>query len=99
MVTRSSYFDTANITLPVGNKTITSLIGAGVVKYQITKGTDYRIGELKYNNSTGVTKFDEEYTEPGVPMTANVFANAAGYLTCNVTSTGYSIKYNLTQFI
>jgi hypothetical protein len=101
VVTRSNYFDTANITLTSNvNTTITSLsTGAGVIKYQIVKGSDYRIGELKYNTSSGVTKFDDEYTEPGTALLANLFANAAGYLTCNVASTGYSIKYNLTQFI
>ena len=101
VVTRSNYFDTANIALSANvSTTITSLSsGAGVVKYQIVNGSNYRIGELKYNTSSGVTKFDDEYTEPTTALLANLFANAAGYLTCNVASTGYSIKYNLTQFI
>ena len=101
VVTRSNYFDTANIALSANvSTTITSLSsGAGVVKYQIVNGSNYRIGELKYNTSSGVTEFDDEYTEPTTALLANLFANAAGYLTCNVASTGYSIKYNLTQFI
>jgi hypothetical protein len=100
LVARSNYFDTTNVTLASGTTTITSLsTGAGVVKYQIVNGTTYRIGELKYNNTGSVTRFDDDYTEPTIPLTANLFANAAGYLTCNVASTGYSIKYNLTQFI
>jgi hypothetical protein len=100
LVARSNYFDTTNVTLASGTTTITSLsTGAGVVKYQIVNGTTYRIGELKYNNTGSVTCFDDDYTEPTIPLTANLFANAAGYLTCNVASTGYSIKYNLTQFI
>jgi hypothetical protein len=100
LVTRSNYFDTSNITLSSGTQTISTLsAGAGVVKYQITDGINYRIGELKYNNSNGVTKFDDDYTEPATALTANLFANAAGYLTCNVASSSYSIKYNLTQFI
>jgi hypothetical protein len=100
VVTRSNYFDTTNVTLSTGTTTITSLAaGAGVIKYQITNGSNYRIGEMKYTNSSGVTKFDEDYTEPSTPLSANLFANAAGYLTCNVSSTGYSIKYNVTQFV
>jgi len=100
LVARTNYFDTTNVTLPSGTTTISTLTaGAGVVKYQITNGANYRIGELKYNNSNGVTKFDDEYAEPTTALSANLFANAAGYLTCNVASTGYSIKYNHTQFI
>jgi len=100
LVTRTNYFDTTNVTLSTGTRTITTLAtGAGVIKYQLADtANNYRIGELKYNKTGSVLSFDDEYTEPAGSLGANLFANASGTLTCTVTGTSY-LKYNLTQFI
>jgi hypothetical protein len=100
VVTKTGAFDTTHVTLSTGTTTIASLsTGAGVIKYQINDSSNnYRIGELKYNNTGSVTKFDDEYTEPGVPLTANLFASASGTLSCTVTG-NYTFKYNIKQFI
>jgi hypothetical protein len=100
LVSRTTYFDTTRIDMSTGTATIANLdTGAGIIKYQINDSSDnYRIGELKYNNTGSVTKFDDDYTEPGTALTANLFAHADGTLNCTVTG-NYTFKYNIKQFI
>jgi len=107
LITRTNYFDTRKQNLPNSTATtITSLsAGAGVVRYQLTDlSNNYRIGELKYNNSNGVLSFDDEWTEPLTSMGANLYATASGNLVCtpgNVNISPYTttFKYNITQFV
>lgn len=87
------------VTLSVGSNNITTLAnGSASIDYEITSGTDYRFGTFKYNRSTGVLAFDDEYTEPTTSIGANLFATANGALTCTVSSTA-TLKYNIKQFI
>jgi hypothetical protein len=72
--------------------------GAGRIDYEITSGTNYRIGTIKYNRSGGVCSFDDEYSEPAVSIGANLYASATGALTCTVGSSS-TLKYNIKQFI
>ena len=101
VITRTNYFDTRRQNLSIGTTTITTLAaGAGVVRYQMVDNTtsNYRIGELKYNNSNGTLSFDDEWSEPLTGLGANLYANSAGTLTCTVTN-ATTFKYNVTQFI
>lgn len=99
LVSRSNYFDTVRKTLSVGNTAITTLAnGAGKIDYEITSGTSYRIGTMKYNRSAGVCTFDDEYSEPATSIGANLYANIGGALTCTVGSSA-TLKYNIKQFI
>lgn len=87
------------ITLTTGTNSITTLAnGSATIEYEITSGTNYRFGVMKYNRSAGVCTFDDEYTEPVATINANLFANASGALTCTVSSTA-TLKYNIKQFI
>jgi hypothetical protein len=99
-VSSTGSFDTTKVIMSTGTHTITTLgTGAGVIKYQINDSSDnYRIGELKYNNTGTVTKFDDDYTEPGTALSANLFAHADGTLNCTVTGS-HTFKYNIKQFI
>jgi hypothetical protein len=73
--------------------------GAGKIDYEITSGTNYRIGTIKYNRSAGVCTFDDEYSEPTTSINANLYANVGGALTCTVGTGGATLKYNIKQFI
>lgn len=100
VITRTNYFDTRRQNLSMGTTTITTLAdGAGVVRYQMTdSSSNYRIGELKYNNSNGTLSFDDEWSEPLTSMGANLYATSSGNLVCTVTNST-TFKYNITQFI
>jgi hypothetical protein len=99
VITRSNYFDTIRVPMTATTNTITTLAnGAGKIDYEITSGTNYRIGTIKYNRSGGVCTFDDEYSEPAVSLGANIWANAGGVMTCSIGSTS-TLKYNIKQFI
>lgn len=99
VVTKSNYFDTVRVPLSLGSNSITTLAnGAGKIDYEITSGTNYRIGTLKYNRSGGVLTFDDEYNEPSTSIGANLYASSNGTLTCTVSSVAV-LKYNIKQFI
>ena len=85
--------------LSIGSNSIITLAnGSATIDYEIASGTDYRFGTFKYNRSTGILVFDDEYTEPTTSIGANLFATANGALTCTVSSTA-TLKYNIKQFI
>lgn len=86
--------------LSSGTNSITQFAsGSAAMDYQLTDGTSYRFGTLKFNKPTsGSASFDDDYTEPGTSMNANVFVNHNGNLTCTVATTT-TFKYNIKQFI
>jgi hypothetical protein len=88
------------VALTTGLNTITTLAaGAGHIEYQLSSGSAYRYGTLKYTRSSTGAAFDDEYTEPATSLNANLFiANATGVLTCTVTGST-TLKYNIKQFI
>jgi hypothetical protein len=99
LVTRSNYFDTVRLPV-VGNtsSTVTTVAtGAGEMEYQISSGSNYRIGRLIYNNN-GTASYDDEFTEPATSLGANLYVYANGTITCTTTSDSV-IKYNIKQFI
>jgi hypothetical protein len=100
LISRSNYFDTIRTTLATGTTTsITTLAnGAGKIDYEITSGTNYRIGTIKYNRSGGVCTFDDEYSEPAASIGANLWVRSNGAVICAVGSTS-TLKYNIKQFI
>jgi hypothetical protein len=99
VITRSNYFDTVRVPMTATTNSITTLAnGAGRIDYEITSGTNYRIGTIKYNRSGGVCSFDDEYSEPATSLGANIWANAGGVMTCAIGSTS-TLKYNIKQFI
>ena len=74
-------------------------VGAGLIDYQLTDGSSYRFGTLKFNKpSSGSASFDDDYTEPSSSLGANLFVNHTGILSCAVTTTT-TFKYNIKQFI
>ena len=86
--------------LSTGTNTIIEFAsGSASMDYQLTDGTNYRFGTLKFNKpASGAASFDDDYTEPGTTMGANLFVNHNGNLTCTV-STSTIFKYNIKQFI
>ena len=73
--------------------------GGGLIDYQLTAGSDYRYGTIKYNKSVGGTaSFDDDFTEPTVGIDANLFINHDGNLSCTVSTTT-TFKYNIKQFV
>lgn len=86
-------------TLSAGTTAITTLgNGAGVINYQITSSDSYRFGQVKYNVASGVTTFDDEYTEPATSIGANVYVGTGGNLLCTVSG-AVTFKYSLSKFI
>jgi hypothetical protein len=99
LISRNNYFDTIRKTLTIGNNNIATLAnGAGRIDYEITSGTNYRIGTMKYNRSGGICRFDDEFSQPSAGIDANLYVAATGALTCTVSS-GAILKYNIKQFI
>jgi hypothetical protein len=89
-----------NQSLSIGTTVLRTLSnGAGTIDYQLLDSNSAsRFGTLKYNVSSGVCSFDDEWTEPTVGLGANIYANAAGYLTATVSNTT-TMRYNIKQFI
>lgn len=99
LVSRSNYFDTVRVPLSVGTTNVTTLAnGAGKIDYEITTGTNYRVGTIKYNRSTGTARFEDEYSEPATSLGANLWVRSNGAIICTVASTS-TLKYNIKQFI
>jgi hypothetical protein len=88
------------IALTTGTTIVRILDGsAGTIDYQlVTNSGNTRFGTLKYNTSNDVTYFDDDFTEPGVSLSANLYANSTGYLSCTVSSST-TLKYNIKQFV
>ena len=89
-----------SVALSTGSNTVTSLsTGSGAVHYQINDSSNnYRYGTLKYNKTSTVLSFDDEYTEPATALNANLWAHANGSVICTTTGS-YTLKYNITQFV
>jgi hypothetical protein len=99
LISRSNYFDTVRVPLSTGTNSVTTLSnGAGRIDYEITTGTNYRAGTIKYNRSTGVTQFDDEFSEPVTSLGANLWIRSNGAVICTVGSSSV-LKYNIKQFI
>ena len=96
----SVIYNTAGSTIfGLGTSTIITLAnGGGIIDYQLTTGTNFRFGQIKYSKSSGTVVFDDEYTEPASSLGANLFANSTGVLTCTVTGAS-TLQYNIKQFI
>ena len=89
-----------SVSLTTGSNTVTSLAtGSGSLSYQINDSSNnYRYGTLKYNKTSTVLSFDDEYTEPATALNANLWAHANGSVICTTTGS-YTLKYNITQFV
>ena len=100
LISGSNYYETVRKAVTSGATTLITTLanGAGQIDYEISSGTSYRIGTLKYNRSAGVCSFDDDFTEPATSIGANLYAGPTGNLTCAVSSTSV-IKYNIKQFI
>jgi hypothetical protein len=100
VVSRTNYFDTVHVPLTTGITSVTTLAtGAGVIEYEISDtSNNYRIGQMKYNNTGTRLTFDHDYSEPASALSANLFAAHNGTVTCEVTGTK-TLKYNIKQFI
>jgi hypothetical protein len=99
LVSRSNFFDTVRVPLSVGTNNVTTLAnGAGKIDYEITTGTNYRVGTIKYNRSTGTARFEDEFSEPATSLGANLWVRSNGAVICTVASTS-TLKYNIKQFI
>jgi hypothetical protein len=99
LISRSNYFDTVRVPLSTGTNSVTTLSnGAGRIDYEITTGTNCRAGTIKYNRSTGVTQFDDEFSEPVTSLGANLWVRSNGAVICTVGSSSV-LKYNIKQFI
>ena len=92
---------TNTILIPTGNATVIAnlSVGAGSFDYQLDDGANFRFGVFKYTNTGSITTFEDEYVETGIGsvLSANLFANATGNLSCSVASTA-TFKYNLKQY-
>ena len=89
----------ANVPLSAGSNTITTLHNGGAcVQYEIGSGNNFRSGTLKYARNSGSVTFEDEYSETGAGVSANLYVNSSGILTCAVSATAY-IKYSIRQFI
>jgi len=85
--------------LSAGTTSVTTLAnGAGRIDYEIATGTNYRIGAIKYNRSTGVAQFEDEFSEPSTSLGANLWVRSNGAMICSVSGTS-TLKYNIKQFI
>jgi hypothetical protein len=86
--------------IPTGNATVLTTLanGAGSFDYQLDNGTLYRYGTFSYTNTGSAVTFEDNFTETGSGLTANLFANATGNLSIT-TGTAATLKYNLKQYI
>ena len=99
LISRSNHFDTVRVPLSAGTNSVTTLAnGAGRIDYEIATGTNYRLGSIKYNRSTGVAQFDDEFSEPSTSLGANLWVRSNGAMICSVSGTS-TLKYNIKQFI
>jgi len=99
LVTRNDRLDTYQLVLTSGTTTVTTLAnGAGYINYQMQDNSnDYRFGTITYSMTNGVCVFEDEYTEPGTTLGANLYANSTGTLSCTV-SNNTTLKYSVKQF-
>jgi Pectate lyase superfamily protein/Major tropism determinant N-terminal domain len=90
---------TVTSSIPTGTATVLGQLntGAGMFDYQLDNGSAYRTGTVKYTVTGSATTFEDDYTETGTSLGGNLFINAAGYLSCGVT-TASVLKYNLKQY-
>ena len=86
--------------LSSGVNTITTLtLGAGAMDYQLSDGTgNVRYGTLKFNTNSLGSTFDDDFTEPGYSLGANLFVSYNGTLSCTVSG-ATTFKYNIKQFV
>jgi hypothetical protein len=89
----------ANVPLSAGSNTITTLNNGGAsLLYEIGSAGNFRSGILKYSRNSSSVLFEDEYSETGAGVSANLYINSSGVLSCSVSSTAY-IKYSIRQFI
>lgn len=89
----------ANVPLSAGSNTITTLHNGGAsLLYEIGSAGNFRSGVLKYAKNASSVTFEDDYTETGSGVAANLYVNSSGILTCGVAATAY-IKYSVKQFI
>jgi glucan 1,3-beta-glucosidase len=88
------------ISVPTSTTTVITTLanGAGSFDYQLDNGALYRFGTFKYTNTGSAVTFEDDYTETGAGLTANLFANATGSLSIS-TGTAATLKYNLRQYL
>jgi Pectate lyase superfamily protein/Major tropism determinant N-terminal domain len=72
--------------------------GAGSFDYQFDNGSSYRFGTFKYTNTGSAVTFEDDYTETGTSLGANLFCDMTGNLSIS-TTTAATLKYNLKQYI
>jgi hypothetical protein len=86
--------------LSTGSNTITSVAtGAGAIDYQINDSSNnYRYGVLKFNNTGSEVVFDDEYTESGTTLNANLWIHGNGSVICAATAS-QTFKYSIKQFV
>jgi len=96
---RLNTMGTVTNSIPTGTATVIGQLsnGAGSVDYQLDNGSAYRFGTVKFTVTGSATTFEDDYTETGTSLGGNLFINAAGYLSCSVT-TAATLKYNLKQY-
>ena len=87
------------IAIPTGNATTITTVsaGAGSFDYQLDNGSVYRFGVVKYTTTGSATTFEDDYTETGAGLGANLFIDSTGNLSCS-TTTSAIFKYNLKQY-
>jgi hypothetical protein len=93
---------TTIVSIPTGAATtVTTLAtGAGSIDYQLSNSSlgASRYGTVQFTVTGAATTYQDDYTETGTGLGGNLHVNAAGYLSCSVTSAAI-LKYNLRQFI
>ncbi len=89
----------ANVPLSVGSNTVTTLHNGGAsLLYEIGSAGNFRSGVLKYSKNASTVSFEDDYTETGAGVSANLYVASTGVLSCSVSATAY-IKYTVRQFI
>lgn len=89
----------ANVPLSAGSNTITTLHNGGAsLLYEIGSAGNFRSGILKYSRNGSGVVFEDEYSETGSGVSANLYVASSGVLSCSVSATAY-IKYSVRQFV
>ena len=91
---------TTQLSIPTGSPTTVVVLpaSAGSFDYQLDNGSAYRCGTFSYTSTGSAVTFEDNYTETGTSIGANLYVNNTGTLSCSV-ATAATLKYNLKQFI
>lgn len=71
---------------------------AGKINYEISNSSAKRFGSLTFSTDGTENYFTDSYTESGIGVRANLFANVDS-LICGCESGGVILKYSITEFI